>query len=473
MAAEALQLELKALEDPRYREPVELGAPIRASHFALGPSTTYLNHGGLGLPPLPIMHLRTSLQHLAEEQPMHFHRDILPDSFSRAKRAVADYLDCEPSSLSLLQSASVGLFHVLRSLHLQPGDIIVVTSVFYHSVADTVRHLVAVSGATLLVVQLKLPIKSKDTVIDAFTTAIDGVDASKIRIAVLDHISSKPSIVLPIHRLLRICKQRGILTLVDGAHAPGQVIFRGSDASDQPAGYDDNDDLCASLRALGADFYGNQELMPERFSGVDVAILSAEVPPRAPQDFDGDTGYVHDHIFQGIYDESTREYSSFLVLPAALALLRRIGMRRLFEYSRRLAVSSARRLSTAWGTELAVADDMTAFMSTVELPSGVIAAAAEATGAGAAAATAAAAAADVLKAAKTWVHRTLLDDHGIEVPIFVYDGALFTRVSAHIYNHAQEVDVLASAVLSIASNKGRRGSGGSGSGGSGKRISRL
>jgi hypothetical protein len=332
-------LEQEALDGAQV-ELTEFGQTIRRKHFALS-HTVYLNHGGLGLPPLALMHLRTALEHLAEEQPMRFHRDILPPSFARAKGMVAEYLGCTPTSLSFVQNASVGLFHVLKSVHLRPGDIVLVTNVFYHSVADTVRHLVAAAGASLVIVPLTLPIESKDAVVEAFTNTLNGLDADKVRLAVIDHISSKPSVVLPIHRLLKICRQKHILTLVDGAHAPGQVVFgphaasvstNGENTGGNISGASD-DDLCVpSLEHLGCDFYvGNFHkwmLVPRgcaflfvspdalavattasttsgtaastaagrKLSNVDLALLTPLMPPPPSHaSFDGETGYYIDH----------------------------------------------------------------------------------------------------------------------------------------------------------------------------------
>jgi hypothetical protein len=56
----------------------------------------------------------------------------------------------------------------------------------------------------------------------------------------------------------------------------------------------------------------------------------------------------------------------------------------------------------------------------------------------------------ILKFAKGWLKDVLLDEHNIEVPIFAFEGKLYTRVSAHIYNYDAEITGLASAVLAVA-----------------------
>ena len=47
--------------------------------------------------------------------------------------------------------------------------------------------------------------------------------SSKIRLAVFSHIVSTPGIILPVEKLIRLCRKYNVLTLIDGAHAFGQL----------------------------------------------------------------------------------------------------------------------------------------------------------------------------------------------------------------------------------------------------------
>jgi hercynylcysteine S-oxide lyase len=46
---------------------------------------------------------------------------------------------------------------------------------------------------------------------------------NEFRFAVFDHISSTPHMILPIKEIIGMMRRKGVPTLIDGAHAVGQV----------------------------------------------------------------------------------------------------------------------------------------------------------------------------------------------------------------------------------------------------------
>lgn len=77
------------------------------------------------------------------------------------------------------------------------------------------------AGVEIAMVEISYPINGKDDVISAFRKALE--EHSGIKIAVIDHISSATAILFPVKEIVELCHQHDVITVIDGAHAPGQL----------------------------------------------------------------------------------------------------------------------------------------------------------------------------------------------------------------------------------------------------------
>jgi isopenicillin-N epimerase len=231
----------------RSTAPPPFGEPTRRQLFptlgqatvlGLQPTRHYLNQGGTGMVMTPIRKLQQLVAELAEEQPMSYHREIAPALMRRARGSAAAYLGASPENLTFMASASSGFYAVMRATSLHPGDIVLTTSLRYHSFDDDLRYICETkhSGSVeIRTVQLPLPINSADEIVAAFKAVFDAAAADgslgRIRLAFFDHVSSKPAVLLPVKELCALCRKHGVPSLVDGAHAPGLLHWYGESAA--------------------------------------------------------------------------------------------------------------------------------------------------------------------------------------------------------------------------------------------------
>ena len=68
------------------------------------------------------------------------------------------------------------------------------------------------------IINLPLPIASNEDVIDRLSAAL-AEGRGKVRLVVLDHITSNTAAVLPIVRMAEICRSNGAVVVVDAAHS--------------------------------------------------------------------------------------------------------------------------------------------------------------------------------------------------------------------------------------------------------------
>src|SRR4051794_27014335 len=202
-----------------------------AAHWTLDPAITYLNHGSFGACPREVLAVQAALRARLESSPARFFLRELEPLLDQAGAALAAFVGADAEDLAFVPNATTGVNAVLRSLVLGPGDELLVTDHVYNACRNAAVHVATRAGARVVVAKVPFPGTTPGAVIEAVTAAV----TPRTRLALLDHVTSNTGLVMPIAGLVAGLGERGVDTLVDGAHAPGMVPL--------------------DLRALGAAYY--------------------------------------------------------------------------------------------------------------------------------------------------------------------------------------------------------------------------
>ncbi len=190
--------------------------------YLLDPEWTHLNHGSFGACPRPVLEEYQRLQRDLEQQPTEFFRQV-PDAIAAARAELAAYVGADPEGLLFIQNVTMGVNAVARSLRLGPGDEVLTTDHEYGSNNLLWQYLAERDGFEYV----RRPYESLD---DFWAGANE-----RTRVLFVSHIASETARRFPVGALCARACDSGIVSIVDGAHAPGHV------------------DL--DLAELGADFY--------------------------------------------------------------------------------------------------------------------------------------------------------------------------------------------------------------------------
>lgn len=378
------------------------------SEWMLDPEITYLNHGTVGATPRRVLAAQQAIRDEIERSPSAFLlRDLVnyvgpptekPGLLREAAAAVGRFLGARGEDLVFVENVTVGVNAVLRSLSLAPDDEILLTDHAYGAVANAATFAARERGARVVTVPLPWP---PDT--DAVCAEIAEAFTSRTRLAVIDHVASQTAVVFPARRIAALCRERGVAILVDGAHAPGAIPLE--------------------IPSIGADWYvGNLHkwAWAPRSCGFLWAAPARRKDLHPPSVSWGlDKGFVHEFDWTG-----TRDPSPCLAAPAGIAFLQEMGVEAVQAWNRELARDAARTLTGRWETEPEIDPQGFGAMSLVPLP--VVFGFTEAE-------------------AIRLRHALLVEDR-IEVPVHVWKGRLWVRISAQIYNDRDDVDRLAQAV---------------------------
>jgi isopenicillin-N epimerase len=372
--------------------------------FLLDPGVTFLNHGSFGACPRPVFDEYQRWQRDLEQQPVEFLGRRFNGLMQAARSALGGYLGAEADDVVYVTNATVGLNIVARSLELHPGDEVLSTDHEYGALDRTWRFLCAKHGAKYVRQPVSVPISSAQEVIETIWSGV----TDRTRVLFLSHITSPTAITFPIKPLIERARERGIITIVDGAHAPGQI------------------DL--NLRELGADFYsGNLHkwLMSPKGSAflyarkevqhlVEPLVVSWGWESEKPSS----SKFVDEQEWQG-----TRDIAAFLSVPAAIQFQRDHDWPRVRRACHELVRYARQQISDLFGLPPLTPDDEQWFtqMSALPLPPCDL---------------------DTLK-------RRLYDEYRIEIPVIRWNDRYFVRVSIQGYNTRADVDALIKALRAI------------------------
>src|SRR5262245_22996406 len=187
--------------------------------WGLDGSVTFLNHGSFGACPLRVLERQQELRRRLEAEPVRFMIRELEAELDRARAALAAFVGADPDDLVFVPNATTGVNTVLRSLPLRAGDELLITNQAYNACHQALNAVAEQSGATVTVVPVPFPLRDASEIVDAVLAAV----TPRTRLALLDHVTSPTGLVLPLERLVPALAERGVDSLVDGAHAPGMV----------------------------------------------------------------------------------------------------------------------------------------------------------------------------------------------------------------------------------------------------------
>jgi isopenicillin-N epimerase len=374
--------------------------PLRA-HWSLDPAVAFLNHGSYGATPRVVLAAQAALRDRLERQPVAFFREEYQPRLDASRKALADFLGAATEDLVLVENATAGVNAVLRSLHLAPGDELLTTGHAYNACRNTLDWIAARAGARVVVADVPFPLADAAQISDPILAAV----TPRTRLALLDHVTSPTALVFPIAALAAALEARGVLVLVDGAHAPGMLPL--------------------DVPAVGASYYtGNCHKWVCAPKGVGFLWVRRErqaelVPPVISHGLNAPTGGSRFHL---LFDwTGTGEPTSRLALADALAFLPTLvpgGWPAIHAGNHARAVAAQRRLADALGVPIPAPPSLLGAMTSVPLPD-------------------------------RYPHDLadrLWREHRIEVPIFYHAGQRLLRVSLPLYTAASELDRLVEAL---------------------------
>jgi isopenicillin-N epimerase len=188
-------------------------------HWLLDPKILFLNHGAFGACPRRVLEFQSEWRARMERQPVQFLVREAESALDAARESLAEFAGTDADDLVFVPNATSGVNSVLRSLTFQRGDELLTTNHEYNACRNALDYVAQRSGARVVVAPIPFPFRNAEEII---APILDRV-TPRTKLALVDHVTSQTGIVLPIAKIVKALRARGVDTLVDGAHAPGMV----------------------------------------------------------------------------------------------------------------------------------------------------------------------------------------------------------------------------------------------------------
>jgi isopenicillin-N epimerase len=386
----------------------------------LDTAVTMLNTGSFGPLPKPVFERVTAIRRLLAQGPTNFYVRQAPPLLWEARERTAAFLGTDPTRFVFTSNVSAAINLIASGLVLSsPGEVLM-TDHEYGAMVWCWERAAQRQGLTIRTFPLPTMPSDPGDIVEAAMRAM----TPRTRLFFFSHVLSPTGLVLPAKELCAAARKRGIISVVDGAHAPAMI----------PLNVDDvNADFYTGnlhkwlLAPSGAGFLGigrgnHDRLQPLHVSWgyhADQYPISDSGATAGPDDRDayGSTPRTRLLEFEG-----TRDFCPWLAVPAAIDFQTELGWENVQARIAELAQYTRKTIGDT-GLSLATPDTpgMCGAMTAFTLPPGV----------------------NVSRL------RNELWSRRVEIPVIERPERLLLRVSHHFYTTEAEIDRLADVLREV------------------------
>lgn len=270
--------------------------------FLLNPEISFLNFGSFGACPKPVFEDYQKWQRELEFEPVRFMAVNGPAYLQRSREALAKYIGCAADEVVYTTNPTYAINIIAKSLKLMPGDEVLSTNLEYGALDRTWNYYCKKAGARYVRQPITLPLISKEKFIEDFFGGL----SPTTKAIFISQITSTTGLIFPVKEICTIAKQKGLFTIVDGAHVPGHIPINLSELdADVFTG------ACHKwmMTPKGCSFLYVKKQFQDLF---DPVIISWGYEAQFPSS----SRFLDYHQMQG-----TRDFSAFLTVPRAIAFM--------------------------------------------------------------------------------------------------------------------------------------------------------
>ncbi|KND87102.1 putative aminotransferase [Tolypocladium ophioglossoides CBS 100239] len=433
---------------------VQFGGALKKD-FPFDPEWHNLNHGSFGSIPNVIRDKLREYQDQTEARPDQFIRYDFPALLDESRAALAAVVRAPLETVVFVSNATDGVNTVFRNLVWADDDkdVVLTFSTVYEACGKVADYLVDYYGGKVehREIPIVYPLEDED-ILQAFREAVRAIEADgkRARVCLFDVVSSRPGVLFPWIEMIKVCRELGVLSMVDGAQGVGMVPL--DLAAADPDFFVSNCHKWLHVPRGCAVFYvpvRNQHLLPTTLATSHgyVAKSSSRGTPLPPSD---KSAFVKMYEFVG-----TKDNSPFLCVKDGIAWRRDVlgGEEKILAYLWDLNKKGSKRVAEVLGTEVLENSKGTmtdCAMGNIALPVWI-----GEKGKGAKDGEAVVPVEDKDEVFQ-WMSKTMVDEYKTFMSLFFIGNRYWIRISAQVYLDIKDYEVAAKVLKELCERVGKK-----------------
>ncbi len=200
--------------------------------FDIDRSLINLNNGGVSPSPRIVLAAMKRQMDIANHAPSRGLWQLQDPQVEHVRRRLARTFGCDLEEMAITRNSSEALQIAINGIDMAPGDEFLTTTHDYPRMVNQIKQRVMRDGVAIKQFSLPVPVESHEQMVRLFEQNI----TPRTKVILLCHIVNITGEILPVLPIAQMARRRGILTIIDGAHAFAHFTYK----------YDD----------LDCDFYG-------------------------------------------------------------------------------------------------------------------------------------------------------------------------------------------------------------------------
>lgn len=208
-----------AADDPDYWNQIRRFMPMPGDE-------AYLNTGTIGATPLPVLeamtrHMEEWARNMARVDWTDGGIQIITGYFPHdaLRKKLAGIIHADYRQIALIKNAHMGMNMLAMGLDLRAGDEVIQTNLEHTGGKSGWEVASRRHGVVIRQIPIEPPIPDPEYIIDLVKKEIN----RKTRVIAIPHVLSVPGDILPVKEICSLARSKGILTVIDGAQAIGQI----------------------------------------------------------------------------------------------------------------------------------------------------------------------------------------------------------------------------------------------------------